>query len=182
AVEPLTPHAPDRILEVAQPLPVAGDPVVLVVTLQLQRERSPLLGDLVMQVAPAPFAYRTQCPTKAAAHGPTLHDRLTPARSAPMMREAEHVECPRPCPAIRRRAWLLERYEPGLARVERESIFRKPLADPLIHPARRAARREYDDRAVRIADQKRLARKPGLHVRFEPHVEHLVEIYVRQER
>jgi hypothetical protein len=78
--------------------------------------------------------------------------------------------------------WPAKWNQSRLFRVKRETVPTESLREYFHHAMGVALQRECDDEIVRVADQEGPACQPGFHFLFEPHVEHVVEIDIRQER
>jgi len=68
----------------------------------------------------------------------------------------------------------------GLGWVKGQSVLAEAFRQHVHHPASVLFLREDHDRIVRKADHERPALKPWLHVLFEPHVQGIMQIDVRE--
>src|ERR1700676_2630334 len=145
-----------------------------------------LLRNLVMTVEPEPLGYRRERPPKPAWSRAPFHHPDTLPRSAPAVGETQEVESPRPgtltgVPTVGPGLWL-ERQQPGVVGMHRQPVPVKSLWQQVQHPPCVFFTGEAYDEVVRIADQERTSLQPRLDFLLEPHVQHIVQIDVGQQR
>lgn len=74
----------------------------------------------------------------------------------------------------------LERHQPRLVRVNRQSILGKPLGENRQDATGVRLMGESHDKVVRVADQERLPLQARLDLVLEPFVQHLVQEQIRK--
>jgi hypothetical protein len=129
ATEPLSPDFADRPIELPEAPGVRRTSVILVVASELGGEGLQLLVHRLMAVLLAPFGYCRQAPSESLLHRLRIHHELPSPAACTDVREAEEIE----------RGWFLplplrvflrvspKVHQPCLLRVERQTVFCKPL-------------------------------------------------------
>src|SRR5262245_49265180 len=130
----------------------------------------------MVSLASAPAFYGPYGPPEARLA--CLHSRHPPPSPtpSPVVREAEEIEGVRSVPV--RRRWASERDQACLLWVESKTIAFEALAQHGHHPSRILLLFERDDQVIGEADESRLPVQPRLHLRLEPHIEHVMQIDV----
>src|SRR5271166_5572634 len=138
-----------------------------------------------MPVAPTPLRYRLQPPAESTWRCLALHHRLPSQGPGPEMREPQQVECPGWFPLSCGRLlwsaiWPLERHQPRLVGVDRQSILGKSLGKDRQDPTGVLVMGESHDEVIRVANQERFPLEPWLHFTREPLVKHVMQEQIRK--
>ncbi len=155
---------------------------------QLRHQHPMLLGNRRVAVHPAPAINGGQGPPEAVLRRLSLEHPAAGPGESPVVREPQNVEragwwesvtvLPR-APTTSRSA---ERDQTTLRRVHREAKAPEAFRQHVPHPVGVRFLLEDNDHVVRIADEDASATETRLHLRREPHIEHMVEVDVRQQR
>ncbi len=133
-------------------------------------------------IASTPLGDGLLRPSQARMPGLTPHHPPTTAGSTPIKREPEEVEGARTFPAPLPRPWARKRNQAGLVRVQGQSVALKPLDQYRVRPFGIVVSFECDDKIIALSDERRLATKARLDFPLKPHVEHVVQVNVSQQR
>jgi len=175
--------SPDRsrfLQEFLETGEVTGDPIVRVVALQLLFERLVLDCDRLVQVLPAPVRERLERSLQAALRRLALDHPSSLQTSAPVVGEAQEVECPGASGVLVRGFGVghVGRMEPDharLLRVDRQAVLAHPLGQDLHDPPGVVFSGHPDHEVVRIANQESFPFQAGANLLREPFVEHVVQ-------
>jgi len=129
ATEPLPPDFADGPIELPDAPGVRRTSVILVVASEFGVEGLQLLAHRLMAVLLAPSGYCHQAPSETLLHRLRIHHELPSPAACTDVREAEEIE----------RGWFLplplrmflrvspKVHQPGLLRVERQTVFCEPV-------------------------------------------------------
>src|ERR1700731_1435743 len=78
--------------------------------------------------------------------------------------------------------WASERHQPRLVGMQRQPVLGETLPEHLQHPTRVSLMGKADDEIVCVADEKGTSLQEWFHLLLEPHVQHVVQIDVGQQR
>src|SRR6202165_4562614 len=185
-VEPVMPAALGRLQKAHEHQRVTGYTVILIVPAQLERQLTVLLAHWHMAMFAAPPSDTSDRPAKAVGGCFPLDHPIPTPGLCPKMGKAQQIERP-PTRGLRwpTRATASRRTEvdqSGLIWVQVQAVLAESLRQYGQHPTRIFLLAEGQHRIVRVADQDRSALEPRLDVPLEPHVQHLVQEDVRQQR
>ena len=122
-------------------------------------------------------------PPEAIAGRLPLHHPAASSRSRPVVGEPQEVEAPRTRrAAVSSRPFGGGNREAGSWSGGESGRTAKPLRQYRPHPASILLLREDHDRVVGEANHESTALQPRLHVSFEPHVQGVMKVDVRQKR
>src|ERR1700677_2951206 len=149
--QPFHPYCSHRESEPAQPFPVSGDPVVLVVTCHFLLQGFVLHSNGKMPIAATPHRHPLDGSRQPSfGCSPTNHPVPLLALH-PVVREAQEVETARRFSSATSR-WAKGDH-PGLLRVEGQAVLPKPLGQYLHDPMRIFLARQSQNDVVRIPNQ-----------------------------
>src|SRR5439155_15697592 len=154
---------------------------VAVVAAEFPGEHRVLPGDRRVSMLLTPLGNSPEGSAEPGTRRLALDDPRAPQGASPEVRETKQVEARGP----RGRIPVGSRGTPecdqaSLLWMQSQPVTSKPLRQYGPHPTRILLQREHRRHVVRVANQEGPASEPGLHLVFEPRVQHLVEEDVRQ--
>ena|ERR1700751_2247568 len=178
--EPLLPYPLDLVGVPSQPTTVARDTVIGKVSPHHTPQVEMLLADCDMQVVPAPVAHRCQRTGKPALCRGLPNYILTLLGPTPYMSEAKEVERgPTRCRVARSVGSLeAEVDEASLVGMQSKSVSRKTFAQHIQNSFRAEKVFERHDEIVSIPDKDTSPLEPWPHHRFEPFIQHMMQVNV----
>jgi hypothetical protein len=181
--EPFLPDPQELVVVPANPPAVSRDAIVGAVPPDHPRQVSMLFAERAMQVLPAPFRYRSQRASITVFGRYLPNHVLTVPRQPPDVGEAKKVEGgPHRGGMPPAGAFEPEVYEAGLGRVEPKPKAAKALAQYVQQSLAGPMVLEGDHGVIGVADQLTPPFPARPHRRLEPHIQHVMQIEVREQR
>ena len=182
AVQPLVPGSSDITDEGRQTSVVIVDAKIVEVSLDASLERCVLLGYRSVSLAATQVVGVIDCPPQACLPGlPRYMPASSPVVPAPIHREPQKIEGPRPFSTCLTPRRLPEVYQAGLVRLKTQIESAKSLSQYGHHPLSVFPVFETDHEVIGISNEGRFPSQLRLRLLLEPLVQHIVQVDVSQD-